>query len=173
MLSLVKVLGLSLVHVNVACIIDFIRYLSLVIRTWCKVYIMILMMILMMIFFKVSSISTMLKDGSNKMHILVIVLMFVNVTMFNFIMITGMVIAVSLTVVDAVLGLVHMNIEMLVVIVGVVSVHVSKLTTVECVVGLLVYGLLDHKVNRLVFLMIVAIMEGVLLVHFKCVTMVL
>lgn len=58
--------------------------------------------------------------------------------------------AIGLSVMDVVLRLIRVDIEVPLVLVRVVTVHVADLATVERVMRLLVHGLLDDEVDRLV-----------------------
>ena len=117
---------------------------------------------------------TMLEDRRYKSYFLMLefmLVMFIKDAVLNLVVVSSMVSAVSLTVVNTVLWLIHMNIFMFVMIIGVVAVRVSKLTTMEGMMGILVKGLFDHEMNRLMVLMEVVLTVGVLLMHLVCVSM--
>ena len=76
-------------------------------------------------------------------------------TMLNLILIASLVSAICLTVVDAMLWLVCMNVEMLVVLIGVITVGVAELAAVERVMRNFMHGLFNNEVNWLMFLMVI------------------
>ena len=85
-------------------------------------------------------------------------------TMFNLILISSLVSAICLTVVDAMLWLICMNVEMLVVLIGVITVGVAKLAAVESVMRDFVHGLFNDKVNWLMLLMVIGFTKWRLLI---------
>lgn len=84
--------------------------------------------------------------------------------MLKFKKISSYVSTISLTMMDSMVRLIHVNIEVLRVFIRMVTVHVTFLTSMERVVRHFVHGLLNNKIDWLVGLVMVIISVAIPLV---------